>query len=116
MVTMMLDALVGTLPRLPQNNRAATVCRCVYSVYTATHGGRAPWEITGETPQQCEERVKSQPVTIIDTTAEVISEETSVRNQDRSARARPVAMPNMRRQGSVFRTNGKRMRSQSESG
>lgn len=71
LTTMMLDALVGTLPRLPQNTRAAAVCRCIFKVYSMTHGAKAPWEITEETAETCEKRVKTQPVIIVDTTAEV---------------------------------------------
>lgn len=111
LTTMMLDALVGTLPKLPQNTRAAAVCRCVYSVYAATHGLRPPWEVMGKTATQCEKQVETQPVTIIDTTAEVVSEETYVREENRPRRH--VAMPNARmsRQGTTQRTTNKRMRS-----
>lgn len=74
MTTMMLDALVSTLPRLPQNNRAAAVCRCVFQVYSLTHGTRAPWEIMGESPEATAKRVETQPITIIDTTGETVEE------------------------------------------
>jgi hypothetical protein len=107
--TMMLDALVSTLPRLPQNNRAAAVCRCVYQVYTWTHGIKAPWEVLGETPNEAEQRIKTQPVTIVDTTAEVIDESTRIHETDRSAGRRSLGMSIMQRPGTISRTNSKRM-------
>jgi len=115
LTTMMLDALIGTLPRLPQNNRAAAVCRCVFSVYSATHGARAPWEITGETAEECEERIKAQPVTIIDTTAEVIDESTRAYETNRPRRYVEVSSGRMRRRGTIPRTNGKRVQTPHDS-
>ena len=116
LTTMMLDALVGTLPRLPKNTRAAAVCRCVFTVYCATHGTKAPWEVTGETPAQAEKRVKIQPVTIIDTTAEITHEETRVYEENRARRHVAVSSSQMQGQGTVPRANGKRMRSQHNTG
>ncbi len=77
---MMLDALVAnsTNPIKPYRhrshpkNRATALCRCIFNVYTATYGTRAPWEVLQKTPEECERQVKAKPVTIIDTTAEVI--------------------------------------------
>jgi len=114
MTTMMLDVLTKTL-RTHENTRAAAVCRCVFTVYSMTHGDRPPWEIMGVEPEVAQERVKAQPVTIVDTTAEVISEETRIYEEDRGTGARPVEVSSVRRPGGVSRPNGKRMRSPNHS-
>lgn len=95
MTTMMLDALMGTL-RTHEKSRAATVCRCVFTVYSMTHGNRPPWEVMGIKPETAQEQVKTQPVTIVDTTAEVINEETRIYEEDRNAGARPVEVSSVR--------------------
>lgn len=109
LTTMMLDALAKTLPDMPQNNRAAAVCRCVFQVYTMAHGATEPWKVTGETVRACEKRVQAKPVTIIDTTAEVTDESTRIYEKNRSSRARPVAVSSVSRQWAVSGAHGKRM-------
>lgn len=93
MTTMMLDALVGSLPQLPKNNRIATVCRCVYQVYSMTHGTRAPWDVMGEPLETTAKRVETQPITIIDTTGETVEETDRPISNRRNRRRTRVGAP-----------------------
>lgn len=97
LTTMMIDALVKTLPNLPRNNQAAAVCQSVFTVYVHTHGATSPWEITKENPKNCEKRIKREPITIIDAKAEVTEvSDNETRTHQKNRTGRHMGMPTPR--------------------
>lgn len=74
MTAMMLEVL-AKMAKTHAKSRAATVCRCIFTVYSATHGTKPPWELLGIEEDIAKERAIAQPVTIIDVEAEAVSED-----------------------------------------